>query len=77
MLFVTSAEYADDYRIRVSFSDGATGCVDLEPLVSGDHRAIVRELADRERFRRFRVALDTVVWDNGFDLAPEYLRSLL
>jgi hypothetical protein len=77
MLFVTSAEYDGDYRIRVAFSDGVIGCVDLRLLVAGDRRAIVRELADPERFRDFRVAMDTVVWGNGFDLAPEYLRDLL
>ena len=57
--------------------DGAVGCVDLEPLVRGDHRAIVRELADTARFCDFRVAMDTIIWENGFDLAPEYLRSLI
>jgi hypothetical protein len=77
MLFVTSAVYEDEYRIRIAFSDGASGCVDLAPLVRGDHRMIVRELVDLERFQDFRVAMDTVVWGNGFDLAPEYLRSLV
>lgn len=75
MLSVTNAAYEGEYRIRVAFSDGAAGCVDLEPLVTTDHREIVRELADRERFRRFSVAMDTIVWENGFDLAPEYLRQ--
>jgi hypothetical protein len=77
MLSVTNAAYEGDFRIRVAFSDGATGCIDLGPLVTTDHREIVRELADRERFRRFSVAMDTIVWENGFDLAPEYLRQRL
>ena len=77
MVFVTSASYADEYRIRLSFSDGASGCVDLRALVFGDHRPVVRELQDPTLFRRFTVATDTVVWDNGFDLAPEYLHSLV
>jgi len=77
MIFVTSAKYDDEYRIRLSFNDGASGCVDLRALVFGDHRPVVRELQDPALFRRFAVAMDTVVWDNGFDLAPEYLRSLV
>ncbi len=28
-------------------------------------------------FAALRVALDTVVWDNGFDLAPEFLQDHL
>ncbi len=53
------------------------GNLEMVALVAGEHRAIVRELADPARFRDFRVAMDTVIWENGFDLAPEYLRELL
>jgi hypothetical protein len=77
MISVTSARYDDEYRLRLCFSDGVSGCVDLGPLVFGDHRPVVRALQDPALFRRFRVAMDTVVWDNGFDLAPEYLRALV
>ena len=77
MIVVTNAKYRDDYRIHLSFSDGAAGCVDLRALVFGDHRPVVRALRDPALFRRFAVAMDTVVWENGFDLAPEYLHSLM
>jgi len=34
-------------------------------------------LRDPAVFAALRVDMDTVVWESGFDLAPEYLRSLL
>ena len=75
--WVEEASHVGEYVIRVRFSDGVEGDVDLSELVSMDPRAIVAPLKDMHYFARFRVDLDTVVWDNGFDLAPEYLRSLL
>jgi hypothetical protein len=34
-------------------------------------------LRDSATFSAIRVDSDTVVWDNGFDLAPEFLRERL
>lgn len=73
MIWVTDASYVDGYRIEVEFSDGGRGEVDLKDAILNDHREIVRELKDLAQFKCFRVDMDTVVWDNGFDLAPEFL----
>jgi len=37
----------------------------------------VRQLKDPVIFSSLAVPSDTVVWANGFDLAPEYLRARL
>ncbi len=46
--------------------------VDIEPLLSGE---VFQPLRDPEFFAQVRVdpVLQTVVWPNGADLAPEYL----
>jgi hypothetical protein len=77
MIWVTHAKYAGEYRIRLRFSDGLEGEIDLRETLFGDRREIFAELTNLEAFRRFRIAMDTVVWDNGLDLAPEFLRALL
>jgi hypothetical protein len=56
------------------FSDGSEGEVDLAELVLNDHRPIVAALRDPVSFTAMRVDMDTVVWDNGFDLAPVDLK---
>jgi hypothetical protein len=77
MLWITEAEYEGGFRVRLRFSDGAEGAVDLrETLFSDSRRAFVENRAV-ESFRRFRLEHDTLVWDNGLDLAPEFLRELL
>jgi hypothetical protein len=50
--------------------------VDLQETIYNDSRPIFIPLREREFFRRFRVEMDTVVWDNGLDLAPEFLYDL-
>ena len=69
---VTKAEYVEGYRIRVSFSTGETGVVDLKDALWGP---VFEPLKDPAKFRQFQVSdvLHTVVWDNGADLAPEDL----
>ena len=37
----------------------------------------MRQLRDPMAFANLTVDADTVVWSNGFDLAPEFLRAML
>jgi hypothetical protein len=72
MLEVTAAEYLDGYKIRVRFNNGREGEVDLSNALWGP---VFEPLRDFELFRRFQVSdvLHTIQWENGADLAPEYL----
>lgn len=73
MIWVTDAQSLPDYRLRVRFSDGGEGEIDLKDFIESDPRPIVQALCDRSTFSAIRVEMDTVVWENGFDLAPEFL----
>ncbi|MBF0240801.1 MAG: DUF2442 domain-containing protein [SAR324 cluster bacterium] len=72
ILHVTNAKYLEDYRVEVSFNDGRKGIVDLSKSLEG---TIFNPLKNRNLFSQLRVdkELDTIVWPNGADLAPEYL----
>jgi hypothetical protein len=61
----------------LKFSDGAEGVVDLKETLFADARPVFVENRDLDAFRRFRLDHDTLVWENGLDLAPEFLRGLL
>jgi hypothetical protein len=73
MIWVTDARALPEYRLWVRFSDATEGEADLKDFVAADPRPIVSELRDARAFSAIRVEMDTVVWDNGFDLAPEFL----
>ena len=67
-----SAEYVGSYRLRLTFSDGKVGDIDLAPELWGE---VFEPLKDLELFKSFKVdkELGTVVWPNGADFAPEFL----
>jgi hypothetical protein len=67
-----SAEYVSGYRIRLRFADGRTGEVDLTDQLWGE---VFEPLKDPAVFKRFRLdrELNTISWETGADLAPEFL----
>ena len=73
---ITNARYVTDFRIWLEFSDGARGEVDLGSELNGP---IFEPLRDLAIFRQVRLhpALRTLVWPNGADFAPEFLRRHL
>ncbi|MBR4376811.1 MAG: DUF2442 domain-containing protein [Spirochaetia bacterium] len=77
MIYVVSAEYAGDYKIKVKFNDSTSGIADFKQKVSTDHRPIIRELKDIKLFKNFWIEADTITWSNGVDFAPEFIKSLV
>ncbi len=73
---ITSARYLADFRIWLQFSDGVQGEVDLGSELNGP---IFEPLRDVMIFRQVRLhpELRTLVWPNGADFAPEFLRAHL
>lgn len=73
---VVKAKYKKDYQIWLKFNDGSEGVVDLKDQLYGE---MFQPLRDKKRFKSFRVdpELETIVWKNGADLAPEFLRARL
>lgn len=71
-LHVREAKYLHDYVVWIRFNDGAQGEIDLAPELEGE---VFGPLKDQDLFRRFRVdpEIETLVWENGADLAPEFL----
>ncbi|NQU20509.1 MAG: DUF2442 domain-containing protein [Candidatus Nealsonbacteria bacterium] len=76
ILQVVEAKYDRDYVVRFKFNDGAEGFVDLADELYGEMFAPLR---DMQKFKAFKVdpELNTIVWENGADLAPEFLRDRL
>jgi hypothetical protein len=71
-MHVKDAKYLRDYVIWLRFNDGAEGEIDLENELEGE---VFGPLKDPQLFQNFRVdpELETIVWENGADLAPEFL----
>lgn len=69
---ITSVVVGPHYMLKVHFSDGTSGEIDLSDELSGE---VFEPLRDQEYFAQGRLnqELNTVCWPNGADLAPEYL----
>jgi len=72
MFEVTSADYVEGYKIKITFSNGEAGVVDLEAALWGP---VFEPLKDQHAFSRFTVSdvIHTLCWENGADFAPEFL----
>lgn len=75
MIWVAEAQALPGCRLRLRFSDGVEGEIDLREFIDTDPRPTVSVLRDPKRFANITVVLGTVVLGNGFDLAPEFLRE--
>lgn len=71
-----NARYMKDYIIELEFNDGVKGKVDFTNNLDVGP---LKELTDKELFSKFEVhpIAKTLVWPNGADIAPEFLRENL
>jgi hypothetical protein len=73
---IIAVRYIADHSIRLRFQDGIEGEVNLTDELYGE---VFQPLKNLEYFSSFQLhpELHTVVWPNGADFAPEFLRSAL
>jgi hypothetical protein len=60
----------DDYTLFLVFENGENGVLDMKPLLDF---GVFRRIKDLDRFMRVHIAFDTIEWDCGVDLDPEYV----
>jgi hypothetical protein len=73
---IVEARYVAQKVIWLRFADGAEGEVDLAAELVGE---VFEPLRDDLYFKLLELdpVLRTIVWPNGADFAPEFLRSAL
>jgi hypothetical protein len=73
---LTAAKHLHNHTLWLRFSDGIEGEVDLSGELEGE---IFEPLREESYFKQvaFNPELRTVVWPNGADFAPEFLRTAL
>ena len=71
---VLEARYVGGHVVWLRFRDGTIGEIDLAPVLNGP---VFEPLREPRYFRAFSVhpEFHTLVWPNGADLAPEFLRD--
>ena len=67
---VTNVIPSDDYTLQIDFDNGERGTLDMKPYLDF---GLFQRLKNRNAFQRVRVSFDTVEWDSGVDLDPEFV----
>ena len=71
---ITEIKVVEDYQIFVGFQDGLKTVIDLQPFLG---KGFTKELLLPSEFKK--VTIDSgggLVWPNGFDICPNFLREL-
>lgn len=75
MTKITRVEIEPNYQLRVEFSDGVAGTVDLSSRLFGP---IFEPLKDPTVFAQAHIdEFGAITWPNGADLAPDALHQTL
>ena len=76
MLHVTSFKHIQNHTVWIQFNDGTHGIANLNEELTG---SIFFPLKDPDFFKRALIGSveQTLVWPNGADFAPEFLKKLI
>ena len=72
---VKQAQYIEDYKIKIIFSNGVTKFVDFAQFLKGAKHVFL-PLRNVDYFKEFQVDDITLTWPNGADFDPELLYSM-
>lgn len=61
-LEITKAEYASDYKIRLTFNDGKVHVMDFGPFLQKAHNPDTTDYRDLTKFKTFRVEDGDLMW---------------
>ena len=74
---IVEVKYIRGYVLHIRFENGTQGEVDISKTVP--FQGIFSKLQDKDYFKTVFVdeELGTIVWDNGADLSPDSLYTIL
>ena len=67
---VTSVIPRENYMLELTFSNGESGVLDMKPYLDF---GIFNRIKDFNYFEKVTVAFDTIEWESGADLDPEFV----
>ena len=60
----------EDFSLSIVFETGENKTLDMKPYLDF---GVFNKIRDYEKFKRVRVVFDTIEWDEGIDLDPEFI----
>ena len=69
---VKNVSVKNNYTLAIKFNDGKEGVLDMKPFLEF---GVFKKLKEPSEFKKVRVSFDTIEWDSGVDLDPEFVYS--
>lgn len=75
MHYITNVRYDSGFKLHLQFENGGWRVVDLENHLDGE---VFEPLLDIQCFSTAHLNpdIDTVVWENGADMSPDFLYEI-
>lgn len=67
VITIISAEYIEEYKIKLSFNDNTIKVVDFSPFLNSSLNPLIRKYLDKQEFKKFKIDNGDLEW-NDFDL---------
>lgn len=61
---------SEGYLLSIDFDNGESGVLDMKPYLEF---GVFQRLKERNAFNRVHVSFDTIEWEPGIDLDPEFV----
>ncbi len=59
-----------NYVLSILFDNGESGTLDMKQFLDFN---VFKRLKDHNAFKKVRVSFDTIEWESGIDLDPEFV----
>ncbi len=59
-----------NFELYLEFDNGEKGVLDMKPFLN---IGVFKKISKIDAFKKVRVSFDTVEWDSGADLDPEFI----
>ena len=67
---VVDVKPKENYFLKLKFSDGQKRILDMKPYLDF---GVFNRLKNKNEFKRVHISFDTIEWDCGVDLDPEFV----
>jgi len=64
ILKIIKAEYIEDYKIRLLFSDGKENTVDFQSFLRQAQNPMTRKFLDINEFKKFKIEYGDLIWND-------------
>jgi hypothetical protein len=64
VISIIKAEYAGEYKIKFSFSDGVERLIDFSGFLEGAKNPMAKKYLDKQLFKQYSIIYGDIIWND-------------